>query len=409
MNGWRQVNFVEAIATIIGVCIIAVGLLLSRETGTPGTLGTILGILGTCLSSAAAAWSFGRAAAESKITEQLQIVRGQLATASAQIGRAVERGVHGSEQPALSFARIEQGVNSLSNVVRDLGRLIGDELENENLAIIEAKQTLAALGAGLEVLSDNAQKVKSPDIDVQRAIEDLQQKVSASLAILDQASPNRYIKENVICPYCRTVNNISIGIAVGSTATASCSQCGGRFNVHRGSGGVFVRSIMQVWPSQETQNYSDENLACPGCSSKLSVSLGTSIGSTASAYCAVCDKSYLTHRTALGITINGPYIRINSKCPECSEVVTVNHIDDGSREVIRFCLSCFSKIAFDVQSREPRLISKQPPLEAEKISSQLLRCPSCGGARKTFAQRNGVVYAVCQIDDRLLKSSSMLS
>ena len=327
----------ETISTFIGLVVLVIGLYLGQQVGWTGVLGNVLGIIGAFLSAVASAWSFGKASSHGSLTTQVEVLRGHLLTASAQIDRSIQRAVAGDEDSAVCFARIEQSTNVLTNVIRDLGRLTDGELRGENDAIVDAKQQIVDLGADLDRLLAQTSGDGSGDSNIQMIAEGLHEKWMNSIQALDLASPSSTLMsstdERVECPSCGQPSIVRLRNMVGTTAHTTCPQCLYRYNVHRGAEKVFSRPSPHQRPT----------------------------------------PTYLP-------------------CPNCSNDLPVTKFDGES---VRFCLSCGWKLRIQMPARQVEVLAREDIVQGTLVGSTTIRCPKCNAEGQTFAGFGGKVFRTC--------------
>ena len=84
------------------------------------------------------------------MVRRLAVVRNHLATSSSQISGALSAHLTRGESIETTLARVDQGVGSISSLLRDIGDLIGsDGLTIETEAIIQSKKDVVGLGEAL--------------------------------------------------------------------------------------------------------------------------------------------------------------------------------------------------------------------------------------------------------------------
>ena len=198
---------------------------------------------------------FGAQRANESMVRRLAVVRNHLATSSSQISGALSAHLTRGESIETTLARVDQGVGSISSLLRDIGDLIGsDGLTIETEAIIQSKKDVVGLGEALDTLKN--QVAVSPEQpsgpgarldEILPAIENMQSLVSETLASLSRAEVSaqqrQLLEEQARCPYCSEVNRFQLGSLIGDSANPVCDQCGERFYAHRGQMGVFANPM----------------------------------------------------------------------------------------------------------------------------------------------------------------------
>lgn len=105
--------------------------------------------------------------------------------------------------------------------------------------------------------------------------------------------------EKIECPHCGAICSTYIRRRKGSSSLPICKKCGGSFHVHRkNDDGDIYANISSIQTHTETENNKEQVITeCPTCgNSEISVFLGTNLGSSATAYCQICDSRFHVHR-----------------------------------------------------------------------------------------------------------------
>ena len=334
---------VEAIAGAAGLLVLVAGVVLGREPGWQGTVGSGLAVLGSGLSAITAAWTFGRSSAVRTHNQQLSIVRRQIGTASAQIAQAVGQ-AEGGADPKLCLAIIDRATQGLSGAMLEMGHLTGEELGG--VALVESMQEVAELGdqlAGLRAtLSTQESEIEGETVsDLVAQLDSMQSSVDRALASLETAelaSPQerRLVTENHRCPECGQMTAIKIGSVAGDSAAPVCLSCSSRFHAHRdGQGQLFVR-VWGVMPRELT-------VLCPECDNQLRVRTATS-----------------------------------------------------ARFSERYCFSCYALIRVDMDAESASVKTPSTvPIMGRADGSQRVVCSRCGDTHSSLARINGVLHAIC--------------
>ncbi len=394
-------NLPEITATLLGVVVLSIGLSLGQFHGWPGIAGSILGITGASLSAIASSWTFARAASRKQLHAELEILRGQLATSTAQINQSVNIGRENTVPPEVPFARIDQAVSTISTVIRELGNITGSELKAEKESVIEAKKVLADIGKGLEILAEQTEEVgqSGTSMETQGLIDKFREEISESLKKLQDNQPRLdrdRVVERIKCPNCDENLSISIGKHAGDTSSQICPACQAKFNAHRGSQGVFTRII----PVMERTRRS-EVIQCPVCPETFSLEIGSLLGDTTYSTCPHCATRMIVNRTKEGVKVGRVFSSKDFKCPACESNIPFG---SNSTSAERFCLGCGSKSLLNVVDGTATLISEKEIVLADKIDTYNVQCPACKEVMSTFARRNDFIFAQCEVCDVLLRA-----
>lgn len=100
------------------------------------------------------------------------------------------------------------------------------------------------------------------------------------------------------------------------------------------------------------------------------------------------------------------YSRITMICPECDHKTPARISNQKPVPIVKFCVSCESKLQFDPKSQVITTLSKTPATEAKVAYDGLpvmrLQCPSCDYQPEVFWTQGDRTYAVCTKCDVLL-------
>lgn len=193
-------------------------------------LGAALATIGSALLS----WSTATAHTTEQATEvlrpQLEGLARRLGSAAGQIKRAVADCDAGLTEEDVSFALISQGAGSLYGIVADIQLLTQTNFNSETL--VETTVRIDDLASRLlrEGPSNASDEERAEMADELRTlIEQVRTTVRPSSAHREK------VEEKVACPYCDTMNRVSLGVAVGDSAGMLCERCGDQLHVHRRS------------------------------------------------------------------------------------------------------------------------------------------------------------------------------
>ncbi len=255
MKRFIDAHPLETVTAVVGVVVAALGIALSRQASWVGLTGTILSIVGSSLAAVVSAAIFGAERASESMIRRLAVLRNNLATSSSQISGALTAHLTRGESIETTLARVDQGVGSISSLLRDIGDLIGsDGLPIDTDAIVKSKMDVVGLGEALDTLKNqvavSVQLAPGParqPAELLEAIEHMQGQVSEALASLSRAEAStperRLLEEHASCPYCGSGNSFRLGSLIGDSAVPTCASCGERFHAHRGQVGVFTNAM----------------------------------------------------------------------------------------------------------------------------------------------------------------------
>ncbi len=199
---------IESISAIIGFMIISIGIIISQSDSNFDFLGDLLTFLGSILASVATTWVVGRSIAQKQLSSKLDIIRGQLATATAEISHSVGLGVDDDEDPYISLIKINQSLSNLSMVLSELEKLTDSRLSSENENIILAKTNILELGKSLNKFVDANKYVGYGTEKTTKELSNLVNKFNNTLSSLDKVPYGKNVnlrikkipKENITSP-----------------------------------------------------------------------------------------------------------------------------------------------------------------------------------------------------------------
>jgi hypothetical protein len=330
----------------VALILLGLGFGLSQSSGWSNVAGNVLVALGGILLSWTAATTFAGEQAVSELRVRLDGITRQLGTVSGQIRRAVSQAESGSADADTSFAVIAQSTGNLYGLVNEMQLMLGEPFRTEEL--IDTAETLEGLAMRLGDFTSRVGEETS--IVEAEELQSLQLQLAAVQKQLSQASPGAARLESVNCPSCGKPATVSIRDSPGSSALSTCDRCGTRFHAHRaGDGSLFTRA----WG-----------------------------GASAS--------------------------ELVVQCPKCSSAVTMRIYDNDHGTKSRFCLTCFSRLAIDVDAEAVVEVREEAPIDGVIVGrtglKSIVRCSTCGNRWVGFFKKGDTVYAGCEVCDRLLRA-----
>lgn len=323
-TNWRP-TITQWLWGLFGLSLAAIGTLV-RSRGQDVWLeaaGALLQGTGAVFSTGVFAWFFGRAHALKQMTENIDQIALEISSVAAQARVVVDSYSRGLVSAEECISRIDQTCNSLGVSLLAMGRLTGNSLEAYNetwfrthVAVKDMgevftkaiKGQLADVGAELQRLNSSTEAAGQEMTGQDKRFEELVSRVSDIMEALDKRSSVPKIAtdvtavssnnsarefrsdEFVACPYCSERVSVSLGNALGDSAMPACPSCKRQFHAHRGSRGIFASM-----PGKSTSVVSASkqiSVKCAGVDCGCEVPLRVVVGDTAlqKRFCFNCGR-----------------------------------------------------------------------------------------------------------------------
>ncbi len=193
MSEQNESLLVQIVLGVVGLLILALSFVLS-EREIERWVWFSLSILGTLLSTCTSAWFFGRAAEKKRFYSELDILRTQLASAAANLGRSVEAGLGEDEEPEIALLRIGENVYLLQMLVQHLNKITGSDLDLDRETITEVRETLSDLGSQIYT----ARNIKSEIHGGESPLEEIEKRLGDLASSLSRSERSKYVPPQVM-------------------------------------------------------------------------------------------------------------------------------------------------------------------------------------------------------------------
>ncbi len=177
-----------------------------------------------------------------------------------------------------------------------------------------------------------------------------------------------------------------------------------------------VRADLATANASAGRSYQGEDVACPYCRVKTTVTLGSVPGDTAGAVCPVCHEPFNTHRASTGSaftrkrggSVNGAPFEGTSprpamwyyKCPSCDAGIGAAKRGKGAR--LMACPACFAAIMADADQETATgdgVFRREIATTFTKAGSRpKVNCPDCGRPINAAISCDDGFFGLCSVD-----------
>lgn len=129
-----------------------------------------------------------------------------------------------------------------------------------------------------------------------------------------------------------------------------------------------------------------EQIPCPHCSELVDITIGTAANATKHSYCDKCNRGFVVHRVADGslkVSHTG-YFRIDCPNTGCTNDIGIRARENEWGTIIRNCFECYARVQYDLDKKQVESFRVESPLDIVdsniEITGDLRRgpCPGCG-------------------------------
>jgi len=352
----RQAVKTSTLESSLGILLVIIGGALTLAPTSSMLVrpaGYAVSSIGTLLTSWALTKSWIAREHRRELTATLQTIMRPLSTVVSQLTHAVGRA--GSDpEGGVDIEVVQLSIQHLFGVLSDLQAVAGSPLSMDDVLAVKARLDILAR----ELAAEGEEEVESPVLEssdarlrLQRVAEEVNSLKSQLDAALTKKDREQW-QETLACPGCKAANRVALGSSTGDSALPTCSSCGTRFHAHRAADGS---AFTKPWG---------------GSTEVLSLKLS---------------------------------------CPNCHGPIPLSVAKNHGPIVMRFCLACFAKLQIDPSTRAIAIARPaEAPLEGTLGSNrQGISCPICAKPWRIMYSRDGVFFAVCGTDDKLLRAREL--
>ena len=328
-------------------------------------LGPALAAIGGVLISHSTDTVNKRERATDVLKHELETLSRNLGATAGQISNLIHEvnaGIHETER---GIALISVCTNSLFSHVNDLNTLIGsasnyDELVSSYEDLNRIASSISSLRAADPRAKENGSRTQNRQLEaIQRDLRNVREKIQSASTVTAPGAAISYRSEQVTCPYCSNRTTISLGVQAGETSAPVCNTCKQRFNAHRrGDNSIIVRPSIHA-------SSTPKPAVTPGWSGELSCPN------------ELCDN-------VISVRLPNTEELTKRACTECYQVL---HITPEGK----------------VDSHAPgRVLQARFTDESTTRSDCRLECPDCQEERRPWYKGSENSVALCETCDSIL-------